>query len=472
MLSTSNSTLSTTNSISNIHNMSKLSISTSSLSWADASDDSPVVSSTNSMTTNTGNPIKNNWNNPIPTSITGVKTPPLNIQENTQTYPNEFVSKYINENIRLSDSDGDIRLFHYVDCDDNSSNEVKSYRGIIRDGDNIVCKTFGYTPEISCENIDLIKSSIQNFDQCRVYDSEEGATVRLWFETKSGEWVLSTHRKINAYTSRWGNPKSKSFGEMFLDALYWECTQGKMISLYKNDRDTLFSEYTNSLDKNKTYAFLIRNSNENRIVCSSEDHPIAYFIGSFDRTNNHLLTEGNDSGFPYPQSHKFDTIESMVSYVDNIDFTQKQGLIVYLNNQTQVKIMNKTYLDLFAARGNEPSIKYRYLQVRNDQTLVGMLYTLYPEYIPMFEMYEDKLADVAKKIHRAYITRFINHQYVQLPQPEYFVLQLCHGWHIQDRVHNKISLEKITNILDEQTPTALNRIIKPYLTKKDEQTYV
>ena len=72
--------------------------------------------------------------------------------------------------------------------------------------------------------------------------------------------------------------------------------------------------------------------------------------------------------------------------------------------------------------------------------------------------------DVAKKIYQSYVLRFITrNQYVTLPQPEYFIMQACHAWFIIDRRRNKISLEKVFEILDSQTATSLNRIIKPYL---------
>lgn len=382
---------------------------------------------------------------------------------------NDSAAKFITADIRLTDTDGDIRLFHYVHCDDKSGDDVKSCRGIIRDGETIVCKTFGFTPEISCSDSDLVKSHIHSFSSCKVYDAEEGATVRFWFDTNDQKWRLSTHRKIDAYRSRWGNPNAQSFGDMFQDALQWECISGEMKDKFQGkNRSDLLTEYTSSLDQNKTYVFLVRNSNENRIVCDAADHPQAYFIGSFDRSTN-LLLEGNDSGFSTPQTHDFADVDALLGFVSNVDSRKKQGLIVYLPDQTQVKIMNQTYLDFFSARGNEPSIKYRYLQIRKDQNMVSMLYTLYPEHIPTFEMYENVLTDVSRKIHRAYVSRFIQRQFVSLPQPEFFILQACHGWHIQDRSYNKISLEKVTNMVDSQSPTSLNKLIKPYIVRPNGQ---
>jgi len=422
------------------------------------------------------------WTGALPRSINGSTTPSTTstTPSTTSTTPSttntssstpDDVSRFITRDIRLADSDGDIRLFHYVDCDNNSSDDVKSCRGIIRRGDNILCKTFGFTPEISASNMSEVLSNIHSFSSCRVYDSEEGATIRLWFDPVQIEWRLSTHRKINAYMSRWGCPNARSFGDMFVDALIWESLNGSLKGKFEwNTKKELLTSFFSSLDKYKNYTFLVRNSHETRIVCEAESHPRAYFIGSFD-TDTNLLLEGNDSGFPFPREHKFETVGELLEFVVNLDHRKKQGVIVYLPNQKQVKILNPKYLEFFEARGNEQSIKFRYLQVRKDQRLVSILYTLYNNLIPTFEEYESILIDVAKKIHRSYVSRFIHREFVSLPQGEFFILQACHGWHVQDRIHNKITLSRVCEIMDMQNPTILNRLIKPYLLKTIESIF-
>lgn len=486
MISTDiSSCFSQTNQIDQI-NSNMAAAASKSTSWADAEDDEefPISSEFGKISLLTNPPIKESsppviaWSGLLPSTIRGISLSPSSPAASTisdMSTTTEFsitslaskfseTSKFITSDIRLADSDGDIRLFHYVHCDENSSDDIKSSRGIIRDGDDIVCKTFGYTPEISVADINQVNNNIHSFSSCKVYDAEEGATIRLWFDKRGDKWRISTHRKIDAYHSRWGNAMAQSFGDMFHLALVWECNFGllKIKDFDTKNSSTLLKQYTDTLNKDVVYTFLVRNSSENRIVCDPSEHPQAYFIGSFDRST-HFLIEGNNSGFPMPTEHKFDTVEDLISFVSNIDSRKKQGVIVYLPNQKQVKIMNTTYIDFFNARGNEPSIKYRYLQIRGDQNMISMLYSLYPEYIPTFELYENILTDVSKKIYRSYVERYINRKYVNIPQQEFFILQACHGWHVEDKIHNKISLEKVTEVVDSQTSTSLNRLIKPYI---------
>ena len=434
--------------------ISTRSINSPKMSSSQSSSQSSSPSDTISTDSIITESVESVWNE-HPLSISSTIFVPSEIQSVVDT--TDYVSKYITPDIRLTDSDGDIRLFHYIYCDDSSSDDVSSCRGIIRNKDVIQCKTFGYTPEISCDNTELVKSYINSFSSCKVYDSEEGATIRLWFDGESEIWRVSTHRKISAYHSRWGNPHSRSFGDMFQDALKWECVFGLMKDRFKTNE---FDEYTSTLDKNKNYTFIVRNSSENRIVCEADVHPQAYFIGSFDRST-HFLVEGNDSGFPSPRQHEFSTVDELISYVSDIDYRKKQGVIVYLPNQKQVKIMNQTYLDFFEARGNEPSIKFRYLQIRHDLSLVSMLYILYPDLIPTFESYETILSNISRKVYNAYVDRYIHHKFVTLPKPEFFILQECHDCYIKNR-NEKISLERVINTIESQSPTCLNRLIKLY----------
>ena len=471
-MSSAESTLVSSNEFSN-NTMSNL----SSVRWVDCEDD--VDYSTTKFKA---------WSGQLPISIIGKPTniiqntsltPPLSkeysfdrllVNENKKNPVVDITDKYISADVRLADTVNDLKLYHYIHCDNSSSDDVMSSRGIIRCGDNIVCKTFGFTPEIVSSDVENVKSSISSFNQCKIYDAEEGATLRVFFH--NNQWHLSTHRKINAYQSRWGSSSSRSFGDMFIDAIEWEVLNGNLKDRVKYEsREDLFNRYCDILDRNKNYTFLVRNSKDNRIVCEAPTNPQIFFIGAFDRTT-HLLLEGNDSGLNTPNICNFSSVDELINYVDNIDHIKKQGVIVYMPNQHQVKIMNPTYVKYFNARGNEPSIKFRYLQVRTDKDQVAMLYNLYPDFINEFEKYENILNNLGKKIHRSYVERFINGKYVSLPQQEYFIMQACHSWHTQDRIRNKISLDKVLSVIDSQTATSLNRMIKPYTLKNKPQNEV
>lgn len=401
--------------------------------------------------------------------------------------------KYISADVRLTDSKDNLKLYHYVYCDDDSSDEIKSYRGIVRDKntDEIVCKTFGYTPEYTLfEDDEKINKSFENINlnDCIVFEAEEGATIRVFYY--QNKWYMSTHKKLDAFYSKWGTVKTKSFGEMFVDALDWEYENGEWGNYYNDNKKSnedkevpeltnTFEKYCTLLNKNKVYTFLVRNIETNRIVCKTDDHPQVYFIGSFDRErsllneNNWILNQkgllkDNETMINTPKIIEgLDTIDKVLKHVEYMNYNKKQGVIIYTpNNNHQFKILNPKYSDYFRARGNEPSIKFRYLQVRNDEEMVRLLFELYPDQIPVFEKYEKIIMELAKKIYNSYVTRYIiRNQYVVLPQTEYYIMRECHNWHLQNKKQNRITINHVLREITNQEITKLNRMIKLYINK-------
>ena len=91
-----------------------------------------------------------------------------------------------------------------------------------------------------------------------------------------------------------------------------------------------------------------------------------------------------------------------------------------------------------------------------------MLSLLYPEFSPVFLEYENSISSISKNIYKAYVNRFIKKAYTSVSHEEFQVMKACHTWHISNRTDNRISLGKILEILNNQTPTALNHMIRRY----------
>ena len=48
-------------------------------------------------------------------------------------------------------------------------------------------------------------------------------------------------------------------------------------------------------------------------------------------------------------------------------------------------------------------------------------------------------------------------------------MKKCHQWHLQDRERNRISLTKIIEVMNEESATVLNRIIRKYKNERETQ---
>ena len=363
-----------------------------------------------------------------------------------------------NKQLRVTDVDPEngLELVCYDECNDNSDDIVKNCRGIVFKGNDIVFKGFPYTYEIRSDDSNIMEhlSSIKNVRY--ITDAYEGALIRMFYF--NNKWYTTTHRKFDAFRSKWGC--QKSFGEIFIEGLHFQMAKDQLFkqSIEQSTGEDVLTRFQNTLEKNKQYMFLVKNIHENRIVCDECNKTRVFHVGTFtdgEFDDDTLLL------LPRPHRHEFKSDEELINYVNyQLNVKYKQGVIIYTHDNKQYKIINHAYSDLFNVRGNEPSIKFRYLQLRHNPTHVSLLTQMYPEYTEDFMYYENILYVRAQEIYKVYVKRFINKGIATVPQEEYQIVKDCHGWHMSDRSNNKVNINTVTFFMNRQPPTVLNRIIR------------
>tara|TARA_A100001011_G_scaffold400160_2_gene512848 strand:- start:2307 stop:3617 length:1311 start_codon:yes stop_codon:yes gene_type:complete len=371
--------------------------------------------------------------------------------------------------VRLSDSnDKGLELYCYLHCNASDNETLQQCRGVVVHNQKIVMKAFPYTIEYDHDDQENISKNIEPiFNGCKFFEAYEGALIRMFYF--DNQWYVCTHRKLNAFRSKWAS--SESFGTCFKKALLEELNYNKEFydACYSEENnDNILDRFQSTLDITKQYMFLVRHSKENRIVCEVPTGNISkvYHVGTFingelDMTDKCLLN--------YPTQKFFDSLDDLKNFVGNIDVKKLQGIIVFTPNNKQFKINHKEYNELFKIRGNEPSIKFRYLQIRMTRRSLNILYYLYPEMHTTFDEIENSIYDIARNIYSSYIQRFIKKRFVTVPIEEFAVIRECHSWHEEDRVHNRISLEKVISILNKQSPTAINHMIRRLKVERDQK---
>lgn len=368
--------------------------------------------------------------------------------------------------IRITDKDesAGLELLCYVRCGPTDDGLIRQCRGVVFHGKEVVMHAFPYTLEYSSRDMGNITEHIKPvFDECSFFDSYEGALIRVFYF--SGRWYTSTHRKLNAFRSKWAS--RESFGTCFKRALEAEVkVNSELASAIPKGDEGLLERFQMTLNKERQYMFLVRHTEENRIVSAAPKRPTLYHVGTFV---DGALSLDDDIHIPYPKKHTFSSVDELVEYVEDVDIRDLQGVICFAPNNLQYKIIHQEYQDLFRARGNEPSIKFRYLQVRMNRKLTDMLYHLYPKWEEVFDEIENTLYDIARSIYSAYVQRFIKKRFVTVPTEEFAVIRECHKWHEEDRTANRISIEKVINVLNTQGPTSLNRMIRRFRNEKTAQ---
>ena len=383
-----------------------------------------------------------------------------NMINNEEDFTRQNIEK--NKQIKMVDTDTEtgLSLFSYIHCEPTDGELIKRCRGVVYKDDQLIMQGFPYTYEYSEKNnLQEIKDNI-NMETCSFYDSHEGSVIRMFYY--GGKWYLSTNRKFDAFKSKWAS--KDSFGSFFKKALQNEFEVNEKLKERIGDYDKEFDSddvikifADKILDKDKQYMFLLLNNEENRIVCNATENPQIFHVGTFVHG---VLSMDEDICIPYSKKHNFKTLEDLLKYVDEVDFKKLQGVIVFAPNNLQFKIFNIDYQYLYNVRGNEPSIKFRYLQVRMNKDYNESLYYLYPNFSKHFEDYENHIYEIAEDITNAYIDRFIKKNYVTVPLEEFGVIRKCHSWHIENRLENKININKVIEVLNSEPPTNINRMIK------------
>lgn len=369
------------------------------------------------------------------------------------------VVKDYKDMVEKVDTDNNLEMFCYTTCNNDSPQEIKQCRGIVFDGDKLVMSSFPYTPEYTEINF---PNDIT--DDMKFYESYEGALIRLFYY--NNKWYISTHKKFDAFKSKWSS--RESFGISFSKALEAEYQSNKELQTFINNPEQLdaITKLTNVLNKSYQYMFLVLNNKENRIVCQAPETPKLYFVGTFIDGN---LSMSEDIKIPYPQEVKFSTREEIVDYIKNIDIRKSQGLICVGKDNILYKILSSRYVEYFNVRGNEASIKFRYLQVRHNKDYVNKLIELYPHMVPTFNEYYNIIFQICQNIYRAYVGRYIKKQFITIPKEEFFVMKQCHDWYLTNPTEHRISLQQVINIMNQQTPVHINRLIKKFKEDKKQQ---
>lgn len=332
------------------------------------------------------------------------------------------------------DSENNLELYCYTECDVDSPDIVKYTRGVIYQNDNIVMDSIPFTPDFTTQDVSSIK-----FDGYRFFESVEGTLLRVF--NINGKWFLSTHRKLDAYRSRWAS--RFSFGELFETVI-----SRKFESL---------NAFYNTLDVSKQYVFLLLNTQDSKIVCDPPVLPTVLHIGTY---TNHVFDLDDNINLDKPKELFFTSVEELIDFVNNCNWHKIQGVMAF--GDQPFKVVHPEYKKLAELRGREKSVLYRYLQIRLDEENVSKFIQMYPEYSEKFQEYEHILHEISTYIHYSYIGRYVNKKFVRVPPEHFTVMKAAQEWHMSNKKVNRVTLERIKKIMNNQTCHNLNQMIKYY----------
>jgi hypothetical protein len=398
--------------------------------------------------------------------------------------------------ILVTDELENLKLYHYDTCDINSNSDLQSTRGIIKDNSVIVCKTNGFIPEVRTDDTENISKWITpNLNKSQFFESHEGSIVRLWYysenpDEKKHRWFLSTHKRIDAFSSKWGS--RTTYGETFVNFISklelkstsksWadisdsdeEETNGTKETKGNNKYNTIFKDFCGMCNKNLIYNFLIRNTNNNRVVIRGYTEPEIFCLGTYDKTKNFKFvvncnSDNNKKQFiiPPPPVYNFKNLENTILDIDSFDIYKFGGVLLVTNDGNMIKLINTKYDTLFKLRGNVPNISVRYLELRNKDEQKSEYMHLYSECIDEFKDMEIILNDISKNIFKKYLARFVYKQFTILPPIQYKYINKIHQLY-KDKTVTKVTLDEVIKFINNLSSSELYNLIKNYRINKRE----
>lgn len=343
---------------------------------------------------------------------------------------------HLQDSVEKTDDNSDLQIYSYASCDNNSPDDIKAYRGLVFDGSMLIASSLGFTPEYNEETIPEMDLSNYSF-----FQAEEGTLLRVFFHKK---WYLSTHRKLDAFKSRWGS--NESFGEIFL-----KCIQ------------TSFEDFTEDLNIYNVYFFLIRNTKDTRIVSQPPETYCVYHIGTL--ISNETFDMTHTIGLPKQQELSFSSVEDIRGYVTTCDPFKTQGVIAFNKDGSgkHIKIISSMYQNYVRIRNNEPDVGFRFLELWRDQSspLFHTFLAMYPQYVNRIMTVTNYSYKIAKHLHNLYFKKFVKKEKMVCQKDEWSILSNVHQWFWAERTSRKVTFDVMYKmVLMDTNLRAFHRIMK------------
>lgn len=360
----------------------------------------------------------------------------LNVMNLKQEISDRTVEDGTSHGMRKTDEDCGLECF----CSDNPPNDdfERSIRGHVFDNNKLILKSLPYAVDYKPEMENEILS-LENYD---ITLMKEGSIIRVFFY--KNKWFITTHRKLNAYKSKWGK---QSFGEIF----------EKNINK-KFNKDLV--EFCDDLNKNYSYIFLIGTTEETRFVSPQYDDVI--LLHTMDKQGNQIIDE-NFKDY-YSKKMSFNNFEEIKDYVENnikYPFDESTGIFLSSKNcnENSYKIYNSEYLRLYALRNNLPSIMFAYLHHIFNEKNKQEFRKLYDKFSSEFDNYDREIKHIAKDLQNKYFNRYVKKQEFIVSKYEHNILYHIHKIYLETRT--PITTDHVIQALqcDKVKITDINKII-------------
>ena len=336
--------------------------------------------------------------------------------------------------LQVTDRDDSLALMSYNECTNDSSERLKSCRGIVvdRKTGRVLWMSNGYVDQY----VDECPMTDADLAGYSAYVALGGTCLRLFYH--NNRWVLCTHRKLDAFDSRWGS--DTSFGKLFVDAL---------MANYALQYDVFLSD----LNKEHMYSFFLHTSP------GGPDESELYIVSTHDKHG--VVTDSDIGVTEQPKLAVAITADALLAFVRNID-SKHQGVILRKEGSRDVKIVNAEYHAAVSRKQKETALAWEYLRVRSDCGAYKPFVDRNVESNKVFVYIEHRIQTAARRLVKEYTSRYGDDKYHYLQATEHFLLKRVrhkmrrHG----DTENDDVLYRNFLFLLSDMSPCSLAAIIK------------
>lgn len=269
------------------------------------------------------------------------------------------------------------------------------FRSVVHSEDKI----YSFSPPKSVDfNLFKNNTNIANID---VEEYVEGTMINMFWDENNNKWEITTKKVIGADNIFFVNNLSNykySFKSMFNDFV---------------DKHPNFYSKFNEFPKNYCYSFVLQHP-KNRIVVPLKQ--LKLYLVSIYEINEFFVTRLSiDSEL---QKKLPDFLSYPIKYDcsnwNDVYYLSKNCYSSYIVGfmltdrirNIRSKIRNQNYEYVRKLRGNQPKLKFTYLNLRLNKNIKNYLYH-YPEHKVYFDMYHEEIYNFSKNLHNYYINCYI-----------------------------------------------------------------
>ncbi len=336
----------------------------------------------------------------------------------------------------------------------------ETMRGFIYQDSRLVCKTFPYSDDLTVDNSDEIKTRLTE-GEWKFFPSYEGTILRI--VNDGDNQLICTHKKLDAFLSRWGS--EHSFGELFKTSI-----------IEYNKNANTFENFLSILKDDNHHTFLLCSNLDSRIVANRDNE--VFYVGSFDsKTQKYLgvLESISEKLTPFCKSIKSLDInytssteqrekafEQIKDYVENnVDPFSQQGLVAIRQDDLSVfKVLNSVYQNLSELRGNNPSLPTRYLELLlKKKDLVLDFCTVFSNKHHEYGYISELLDDTVGYLLNVILTRYLRRRFMHVSPVLHSFVKQYEG--IEDL--SALTFQKIYEKLSEKETSYVWNLMQSYL---------